>query len=107
MSKSNTSQEMKIYTEYDAQRRAEEIAGGMLQSCIDRLEALTQQTIILTRRNMDLHDHILKTRENSDRLLHAVIYYEETYNRLTDDMKAKFREIGKAVINDYKLPYKD
>ncbi len=97
----------KIYTEYDAERRAQEIAGEMLAGCIARLEELEQNTLSLMKHNEALRGQLKKGQEATTQHLQAIIYYDETYNRLPDEMKAKFREIGKGVIKDYDLPYKE
>ena len=98
---------IKIYTEYDAQRRAEQIAGKMLLDGITRLEEMAQNTLALMKENAKLRERIKKYEETTTQHLQAIIYYDETYNRLPKEEKERFREIGKGVIHDYNLPYED
>jgi hypothetical protein len=102
--KERIQEQVRIYTEYDAQRRAEEIAGSMLLNAVSKLEELTQNTVALMKSNDLLRKQLADQREATKRYLIAAIYYDETYTRLPEDMKKKFIEIGKGVIKDYDLP---
>lgn len=102
--KERVQEPIRIYTEYDAQRRAEEIAGSMLLNAVSKLEELTQNTIALMKTNDALRKDLAAQKEATNRYLLAAIYYDETYSRLPEDMKKTFIEIGKGVIKDYDLP---
>lgn len=102
--KERIQEQVRIYTEYDAQRRAEEIAGSMFANAVSKLEELTQNTVALMKSNDLLRKQLADQREATKRYLIAAIYYDETYTRLPEDMKKKFIEIGKGVIKDYDLP---
>ena len=95
----------KIYTEYDAERRAQEIAGEMLRGCISRLEELEQNTLALMNYNETLREKLKKSQDVNTQHIQAIIYYDETFNRLPEEDKKRFKEIGKGVINDYNLPF--
>lgn len=97
----------KIYTEYDAERRAQEIAGNMLSGCIAKLEELEQNTLALMKHNESLRERVKKYEESTTRHLQAIIYYDETFSRLPDEYKAKFKEIAKEDVKEYDLPFKD
>lgn len=84
---------LKIYTEYDAQRRAEQIAGKMLLDGITRLEEMAQNTLALMKENAKLREKIKKYEETTTQHLQAIIYYDETYNRLP---KKKKNDLGKS-----------
>lgn len=97
--------QLKIYTEYDAQRRAQEIAGETLSAAINKLEELTQNTIVLIKSNEKLRKKLIEMTDNVSRFQIAAIYYNETFNRLPDEAKKEFTKIGEGVIKDYKLPF--
>ena len=97
--------QLKIYTEYDAQRRAQEIAGETLSAAINKLEELTQNTIVLIKSNEKLRKKLIEMTDNVSRFQIAAIYYNETFNRLPDEAKKEFNKIGEGVIKDYKLPF--
>lgn len=103
--KERVQEQVRIYTEYDAQRRAEEIAGSMLAGAVEKLEELTQNTIALMKSNDLLRKQLADQKRATQRYLYAAIYYDETYNRLPEDVKKTFIEIGKGVIKDYDLPF--
>lgn len=96
---------MKIYTEYDAQRRAEEIAAETLSDSINKLEELTQNTLMLIKSNEKLRKKLNEATDNLSRFLNTSIYYQETFNRLPEEMKKEFTKIGNGVITDYNLPF--
>lgn len=95
----------KYYTERQAEERAQEIAREMLKDITNKLSELTQGFVLTIERNRKLTEEARIAKESSERLTHAVIYYDETFNRLPEEMKEKFKEIGKGVIKDYDLPY--
>lgn len=95
----------KIYTEYDAQRRAEQIAGKRLSECIIKFEELEHDALLLIKQNSKLQRELHKAREAEKQRTAALIYYDETYNRLSKEDKAKFDSIAKGVVKEYDLPF--
>lgn len=94
---------VKIYTEYDAQRRAEEIASERLANITDQIAEITANMLSIIKSNQLLTAELQQARKSATRYVKACIAYEEIYEHLPADIKSKYREIEKEVLseNDY------
>ena len=93
--------EQKIYTEYDAQRRAEEIAAARLEDIIAKVSECTSNCITLLNANEKLTGDLKNARAGLERMTRAAIAYDEIYSRMSDAAKAEFKEIEKEVSKIY------
>ena len=75
--KERIQEQVRIYTEYDAQRRAEEIAGSMLANAVSKLEELTQNTVALMKSN-----DLLRTLERAGHRKKRVIPRWKRFTRI-------------------------
>ena len=62
-----------------------------------------KQKEVLLRTNTRLSKELNRSRKTAHRMTVAAIYYEETYSRLSPELKAEFDRIGQQVINDLNL----
>lgn len=97
----NPSRTAKIYTEYDAERRAEEIAAVRLEDMVAQISEMTQNTLALMKSNQSIWENLQAARKTADHMTRAAICYEEIYSRLSDSAKAEFKEIEKEVTKQY------
>lgn len=93
--------EQKIYTKYDAQRRAEEIAAARLEDIIAKVSECTSNCITLLKANAKLTEDLKNARAGLERMTRAAIAYDEIYSRMSDEAKAEFKEIEKEVSKIY------
>lgn len=93
--------EQKIYTEYDAQRMAEEIAAARLESIIAKVSECSSNFLTLMNANAKLNEDLKNARAALEKMTKAAIAYDEIYSRMSDAAKAEFKEIEKEVSKIY------
>ena len=103
MATPNPNRTAKIYNEYDAERRAEEIAAIRLESMVVQISEMTQNTLALMKTNQTIWKELQEARKATRRMTQTVICYEETYSRLPKNAKAAFNAIEKEVVKQYGL----
>ena len=64
---------VKIYTEYDAQRRAEEIASDRLANITDQIAEITANMLSIIKSNQLLTEELQRARKSATRCMPAML----------------------------------
>ncbi len=98
---SNNFPKRRYYTEADAKARADEIVAERLAEIIDKCDRMLQGFLSANETNSRLNRELRIAQESAEKMTRAAICYEETYNRLPEEMQEEFKRINSEVMKEY------
>ena len=74
-----------------------------LVDAIGTIKELNQTNVKLIEVNTEIHRRLQSATKACNLMTQTAIYYDSTYAKLPADLKKQFDEIGRQVIEEYKL----